>query len=171
MTSHLSICILKGEVPFDGSLLGVSGVLPSTNFGLQSLSTSHASIQALSAEDANFNLGHVQPACVLGRVVELHAAQELGGRARSNHIVEAHSKLGVQVVQNQVNSACFGIGASEKLIDKGDEINFSAMGSNRGDSFTALGLDGHEQVGRAVAYVLVVLLGSMPWAMACDYER
>jgi hypothetical protein len=35
--------------------------------------------------------------------------------------------VGVQVVQNQMNSTHFGVGASEKSFDEGDEVNFSPM--------------------------------------------
>ncbi|MCK7491697.1 MAG: hypothetical protein MZW92_08405 [Comamonadaceae bacterium] len=43
--------------------------------------------QALAGEDADFDLGHVQPAGVLGRVVELHAPQQplRGAVARARH--------------------------------------------------------------------------------------
>jgi|GEM_PF-4660180 len=64
-----SIRILPREVPFDGSLFGVSDVLPSIDFGLQKLATDNASIQTLPAEEANFDLGHVQPTAVLGHAL------------------------------------------------------------------------------------------------------
>jgi hypothetical protein len=66
MTSDLSIRILPSESPLDGSLLGVSGVLPSFAFGLQKCPTDNASIQALPAEDVNFDLGDVRPTRAIG---------------------------------------------------------------------------------------------------------
>lgn len=70
-------------------------MLPRLDFALQKLAT----------EDADLDLGHIQPTRMLGCVVELHSAQELGGRAFAQHVVEALSGVDVQVVQNQVNSA------------------------------------------------------------------
>jgi len=62
MTPQLSIRVLPSEVPLDGPLFGISRLLPGINFGLQKFSTGNASIQALAGEDANFDLGHIQPA-------------------------------------------------------------------------------------------------------------
>ena len=118
MTPQLSIRVLPSEVPLDGPLFGISRLLPGINFGLQKFSTGNASIQALAGEDANFDLGHIQPARMLGCVMELHAAQEFLGSARSQHIVEALSEVGIEIVQHQVNSTRLGIDASEKPVDE-----------------------------------------------------
>ncbi|WP_428422682.1 hypothetical protein [Methylibium sp.] len=47
---------------------------------MKKLSVDHAPVQALTTEDADLDLSHVQPTRVLGRVVELHPAQEHGRR-------------------------------------------------------------------------------------------
>ena len=65
---------------------------------------------------------HIQPARVLGRVVELHTAQEFLGSVYAQYVVEALSEVGVEVVEHQVNSTRLGIRASEQPIDEGDEI-------------------------------------------------
>jgi hypothetical protein len=61
MPSKISICILIGELPFDGSLLDVSRLLLGVYLGLQEFSARDPPIQALPAEDADFDLRHVQP--------------------------------------------------------------------------------------------------------------
>ena len=78
MSTELLICVLTGERPPDGSLCDVTGLLPGVNLALQSVSTFNTPVQALPIEDADLDLRHVQPTRVLGRVVELHPAQELG---------------------------------------------------------------------------------------------
>jgi hypothetical protein len=83
MVTQLSISIVPSEVPLDGSLFGISRLLPGINFGLQKVSTHDASIQTQPAQNANFNFGHIQPARMLGRVMKLHAAQEFLGSARA----------------------------------------------------------------------------------------
>jgi hypothetical protein len=83
MMPQLSICVLPSEFPLDGPLFGISRLLPGSNFGLQKFATGNASIQALAGKDANFDLGHIQPAHTLGCVMELQAAQEFLGSARS----------------------------------------------------------------------------------------
>ena len=125
MLSQFSIRILTSKVPLDGSLLGIAGLLPGIDFGLQKFSAGDASVQTLPTEDANLDLSHIQPTCVLGRVVELDTAQEFLGSAYPQYVVEALSEVGVQVIEHQVNSTCLGVYASEQPTDEGDEINLS----------------------------------------------
>ena len=134
MVPQLSICVLTSEVPLNGSLFGISCLLPRIDFGLKLLAAANSPIQALPAQYADLNFRHVQPARVLGRVVELHATQQLRGRTLAEHIVEAPSEVGVQVVQHQMNSACLGVCPSKQLTDEGDEINFPTLGRHRDDS-------------------------------------
>ena len=72
MSAELLICILTSERPLDGSLSGVTSLLPRVNLALQKVAVFNAPLQALTAEDADFDLRHVQPTRVLGCVVELH---------------------------------------------------------------------------------------------------
>ena len=147
MMPQLPICILSSEIPLDGSLFLVAGLLPGINFGLQKFSIGNAPIQALAAENADLDLSHVQPTRVLRGVVKLHATQELGSRAAAKHIVKALSEVRVQVIEHQVNSSCPSVYASEQFIDEGDEVNLSSALGDRNDSLSRLGLNGHEQVG------------------------
>ena len=139
MPTELLICILPSELPFDGSLLGVARLLPSIDFSAQYLLAGHASIQALTAEDADLDLGHVQPTRVLGRVVELHPAQEFGSGRFTQHIVEAFLEVGVQVVQDQMHPTRLGIRADKQLLDEGDEVGLAAMVGDADDSLSRLG--------------------------------
>ena len=54
------------------------------------------------------------------------------------------------------------------LIDESDEVNLSATLGDRDDSLSRFGLDGNEQIGGAVAHVLVVLLG---WVVLLHGQR
>ena len=96
MPTELLIGILPSELPLDGLLLGVARLLPSIDLPAQYLLAGHASIQTLTAEDADLDLCHVQPTRVLGRVVELHPSQELGSGTFAQHVVEAFLEVGVQ---------------------------------------------------------------------------
>ena len=113
VSPKLCICILSSKFPLDGSLKGVSSLLRSLDFGYQQLPTGHPPIQTLAAVDADLNFRHVQPTRVLGRVVKLHPAQELCGRALTQHIVEALPEVSIEVVQHQVDSARLGASTGE----------------------------------------------------------
>lgn len=101
MSPKLYICILPSKFPLNGSLKGVSRLLPSLDFGYQQLSTGNPPIQALAAEDADLNFRQVQPTRVLGHVVKLQPAQELCGRALTQHIGRA--ALDLDLVQSALS--------------------------------------------------------------------
>jgi len=108
MRSEFLIRILSSEPPFDGSSLVVARLLPGIDLGSQQAAVGDSPIQALTTEDADLDLRHVQPTRVLGCVVELHATQEPCSRAPAQHIVETLSEVSIQVVQHQVNAARLG---------------------------------------------------------------
>ena len=147
MRSEFLIRILSSEPPFDGSSLVVARLLPSINLGSQQVAVGDSPVQALTTQDADLDLRHVQPTRVLGCVVELHATQEPCGRAPAQHIVEALSEVSVQVVQHQMNTACLGVCAGEKLADEGHEVNLAPVRGDRDDALAGLGFHGHEQIG------------------------
>ncbi|WP_409374758.1 hypothetical protein, partial [Verminephrobacter aporrectodeae] len=66
MAPQFFIRILPRELPLNGSPLSVSSLLPRIDFVSQKFSTAHPSVQALTTQDADFNLGHVQPTGVFG---------------------------------------------------------------------------------------------------------
>jgi hypothetical protein len=80
MPADFSISVLAGELPFDGASLLVAVGLPGVDFALQEVYAGDSTIQALATEDADFDLCHVEPTGVLGRVVKAHAAQQFAGR-------------------------------------------------------------------------------------------
>ena len=127
MTPELVICILSSELPLDGSAQRVSICLPSIDFASQKLLTWEAAVQALAREDADLDLCHVEPTCVLGRVVKAHPAQQRAGRARSQHIVEASPEVNVQVVQHEVNAVRRRISVGEKCLDEADEVRLAPV--------------------------------------------
>lgn len=55
----------------------------------------------------------------------------------------------------------FRICPSEQLADEANEVGLGAVSGYRDDTATGLGLDRHEQIGCAVAFVFLVLRG---WA-------
>ena len=68
-------------------------------------------------------------------------------------------EMDVQVVQHEVNATSLGVGAGEQFVDEGDEVALAPVFGDRDRSLARLGLDRHEQVGRALADVLVVDFG------------
>lgn len=62
---------------------------PSGDFAAQSLGIVDPAIQALASQDADFDLDHVEPTCVLWRVVELKPSQNPPGFGGRERLIEA----------------------------------------------------------------------------------
>ena len=60
-----------GELPVDLSLVGVGGLLPGGQLGVEHVEVVDASGEALPGQRGQFDLGDVQPGAVFGRVVDL----------------------------------------------------------------------------------------------------
>src|SRR3954453_14572448 len=85
-TSPLLACLICGEHPGDAGAFGIATTLPGGDLGLETLALGDAAVQALGAENADFD--HVQPTCMLGREVKRQAAQHPVLLARGKGLVE-----------------------------------------------------------------------------------
>ena len=159
MPTELLICVLSSEFPLDSASKGISCELPDIDFALERPRIGNASIQALTAEDADLDLRHVQPARVLGGVVELDPAQQRGGRPLAQHVLERLPEVDVQVVQDQMHATSLAVGVRQQFVDEGDEVRLASALGHRHGSLAGFGLHRHEQVGRPLAHVLVVDFG------------
>ena len=62
---------------------------PGGDFAAQSLGVIDPAIQALASQDADFDLDHVEPTCVLWGVVELEPSQDPPGFGRRECLIQA----------------------------------------------------------------------------------
>src|SRR5947208_16477474 len=85
---------LGGEHPLDLGLGRVATSLPRGNLPLQPLAIGDAPAQALALENADLDLGRVQPAGVLGREVELEPTQEAMCLLGRKGLVECARRVG-----------------------------------------------------------------------------
>ena len=115
MVTESSIRVLSGKRPIDAASCGIALALPRLKLVPGSGLVHQEASEALALHDADLDLRHVQPARMLGCVVKLHAAQQRAGARATQHLLEARTEMGVEVVQNQVNLAGGGIGALKQL--------------------------------------------------------
>jgi hypothetical protein len=54
----------RGELPVDLTVVGVGGLLPGGEFGVEHVEVLDASVQALAGQSGQFDLGDVQPGSV-----------------------------------------------------------------------------------------------------------
>ena len=78
------------------------------DFADEALGVVDSAIQALAAEHADLDLDHVEPAGMLGGVVELQALQNAAGFGGRECFIEGAGRMGRQVVLH--NPDARGIG-------------------------------------------------------------
>src|ERR1700719_439200 len=164
MPTELPISIPAREGPLDGAALVVSTPLPGADFLAQGVVIRHAPLQALAGERGDFDFGDVQPAPVLGRVVEDDPAQQLASCWHAQDVLEAATKVGVQVIHDEMYAPGTAVDALQQVAHEHDEIELAAAFGDRDRAPARFGLDGDEQMGRSGAHVLVVLPQGCPGA-------
>jgi hypothetical protein len=157
---ELSICILASKCPLDSSTLGVSAPLPSGYFGAEGGSIRQSLTEALAVQDADFDLRHVEPTCVLRCVVEFDSSQQGSCRSGPEHVHEAFAKVRIEVVQDEMDAVSAVINVFEEVTREGNKVHLGTVIGDSDGAPARLGFDRHEQVAGARALVLVVLLGA-----------
>lgn len=87
MPTEFAIGILSSEGPFDGASLVVAAALPSADLLAQGFVIRYAPLQALAGECSDLNFGDVEPAAVLGRMVEDDPAQQPASRWHAQNVL------------------------------------------------------------------------------------
>src|SRR5574341_904341 len=124
--------VVGGEAPLDGGLRRVAFIFQRPGFAGQRDLVADAPIPTLPAEDTQFQLSHVEPAAMLGRVVELQPFENAAG-----------VRLGIGFVHQPLHL----LGEVQQGAPVGDGHMPPA----------AVRLEEHKQVAGAVALVLVIV--------------
>jgi len=121
---------LAGECPSDAATLGIAAVLPSGHFGAQGGAILNTSIEALTIQDTDLDLRHVEPARMFGRVVKDNSLQEGVRSLRTHDLLEAGSEVGIKVVEHQMHGLRGPIDLLDQMTHEVDEVD---LGAPRGD--------------------------------------
>ena len=142
MATQVPICIPARKGPLDAASSGVAPPLPRRYLGGENSLLGSAARQALALQNPDLDLGHIQPARMLGGVVKLNPAQQCSGRLHTKHLLEAFAQMRVEIVQDQVNLAYVAIPAAQQPADESDEIHLGAPGGDLHEAALAARLDG-----------------------------
>ena len=162
MLAHLSICILPREGPCDAAAFSVAALLPSGDFGGQQRAGRQAAGEALAVKDADLDLCHVEPAGVFRGAVEDDAAQQVPRCVDAQHVLEAHAKVGAQVVEDQMNSPRLWVDVFKQVLDERNEVGLGTAIGHRDRPPSALRFHRHEQIAGAGAGGFVVMFRWRP---------
>src|ERR1700758_23804 len=154
---------LCSEHPFDASAASISLSFPLGDFGFEDFAVVDASVEALGAQDADLDLDHVEPRGMLGRVMELQAAQDAMRLGRGEGFVEGPRGMRRQIVEHDADPLGLGIMKVHEITHAFGEV---ARGAAVGDLDRAprlVGIEEDEEVGGAVATILAVVALELAW--------
>jgi hypothetical protein len=93
---QLDAGVFGGEPPVDPATGPVAGRLPRHDLPLQGRLVGQATVQALLGQHGQLDLGHVQPAAVLGGVVQLQLVGQPLGLGRRERRIQRRGRVGVR---------------------------------------------------------------------------
>ena len=103
--AHFPIRILPREGPRDAAALGIAALLPRRDFSGEQRMGWQAPVKALPIKDSNLDLCQIEPAGVYWGVVKRHAREQVPCCVDTQRFLEAHAKMGIEVVEDQMNAA------------------------------------------------------------------
>lgn len=109
--------VVGGEAPVDGNVAGVPVLLPSDDFRDEDLRIGNAAVETLATQCAEFGLGHVQPAAMLGRRMDFPLVGQAFGFGGRNGGLQRRRGMDVQVVQHQHNLLGIGLADIHQVLD------------------------------------------------------
>src|SRR5436309_15586846 len=93
---ELDACVGRRKLPVDADRLTVALAFPRQDLPLEIGEVRDATIHALERECFEFDLCDIQPASVLGRVMDLQPLSESSGDVRRKGFVERRHRVGVE---------------------------------------------------------------------------
>src|SRR5262249_47450793 len=134
----------------------IAFILDGLDLSLEDFFVSNPSLEALSAEYAQFDLGHVQPASVLRRVVELQSSKYSPRHFRSKGLIKRRRLMRIQIIHYYTNAIGIWITLFRKPFHLPSKITARPMLGYVDVSGATLRLTKDKQIPCAVAFVLIV---------------
>src|SRR5438552_16976299 len=95
---ELNARILAGEAPVDLHFLSIACLLPSSHLLFQMDLIANTWLQGMSSQYRQFNLGHIQPAAMRGRVVNFQFLAEPFFLLWRKDLVERGGRMRIQII-------------------------------------------------------------------------
>ena len=153
---ELDAGILGRELPVDFGLKVVAATLPGGDLASHGLDAVDAPVQALADHDVDFDLGHVQPAAMLGRVDKLEAIPQRLGLLGGKRLIQRARRVRVQVVHDQRDALGVGIVRGD-VLQEHSPVQFGSALRDLGQAPPGQRLAGHEHVAHPAALVFIVM--------------
>ena len=109
------------------------------------------------AEHTQFNLGHIEPTAMFGRVVELQALCDSCGLRGVESLVQRSQLVGVEIVQHHTDQ----VGLRICMVHQPRHLMCEVLGRLTSGHFymtlPSQGLGEHEQVASSASHILIVV--------------
>src|SRR5215831_4653750 len=103
--AQLCSSVCRCETPLYPAGLIVSRPLPRGGFCAQLGHRTDSSIQTLTAQGGRFDFGHVEPATIAGRVMDLQTPRQTVRFRSREGLVERRDAVGIEVIAHQLHLA------------------------------------------------------------------
>ena len=130
--------------------------LPRGDLAAQGVEVGDATVEALAVERAQLDLGDVQPASVLGSVVDFEALGQALGFSRRKGLVERGDVVGVEVVDDKAHLDRLRIAFDQHALDEVRPIFAGAALGDLDVSAPRQRFDLDQKRSHAVAHILVI---------------
>src|SRR5947209_16135663 len=160
---ELDAGVSGGKAPVDADGLPIAFGLPSGDLSFQFRARSDATIQTLPREYREFDLGHVQPTAMLGRVMDFQLVDQASRLGWLKDLIQSGWGMGVQVIHDQHDDVSQRIADIHQVANEASEVGFGAMRGYLQKALACEWLARHKQITGPVPLVLIVGAFRLPW--------
>ena len=146
---------------FTGRGLALRACFPSRHLAGDRVEIGTASIQTLPAQDAQFDLGHIQPTPVFGGVMNLQAVDQRPCHGRLERLIQGRRFVGVEVIDHQDHFLRMGVTDLQEIPDHLGKVHGRPLLGHGHMPLPQQGFVDHEQVGGTTPLVFVVEAGRL----------
>lgn len=155
MTQLLSSFDIR-KLPVHFGACGIAFGFQSCHLPLQSFNITNPPPQTIALENAQFNLSHIKPTGVFGRVGKPELASYPARFLGWISFVQRSGTVRIEIVIDQFDPFRFRIAFIDQPFENGRVITGGAALSYDQMAKTGQGLQNNEQIGRATPLVLVI---------------
>ena len=157
---QFSASILDREAPVDAGAIRIAFFLECMDTPPQDSLIRNTPPQTAAAEHAELDFGHVEPASMLGSVVEPQTSGDASGFVRHKSHIQGPKSMGVEVVEDNPDRVGLWIGFVNKPLHLVCKVLSCPPFRDGHVSVTRKGFNEHEQVACSLSSILgVVSLG------------
>src|SRR5262249_8176896 len=147
----------------DSSLLCVALVFPGRNFTRERDFVWDAAIETLLLEDTQLDLGHAQPAPMLGGVMQLELSSDPPCLSRLERFIERRDLMRIEIVQHDANPRGFGIACVNQPLHGMGKVHLGALLRYLHMPPASLRFDKEKEIPGAIAFVFAIIALWPPW--------